>query len=172
MCAFYLPPHSKKKSALIEHISLKTQYPESAFICGGDKNDLNIQLLLNIDPSFRQIVSNPTYRQAVLDVIVTDIGQYYMEPLIRPPLQPDNPATASPSDHRIAFAKTKPSSAHPVKRETKIQTVRPLPDDALAGFSSWVQHKSWEFVFNGRDASDMVDILPSSAQAPAPAGLS
>ena len=64
VCAFYLPPYSKKKSALIEHISLnyftlKAQYPDSAFICGGDKNDLNIQLLLNIDPSFRQIVSSP-----------------------------------------------------------------------------------------------------------------
>ena len=58
ICAFYLPPYSKKKSSLTEHISLnyfrlKSQYPDSAFVCGGDKNDLNIQLLLNIDPTFR-----------------------------------------------------------------------------------------------------------------------
>ena len=62
VCAFYLPPCSKKKSALVEHISLnyyslKSQHPDSAFICGGDKNDLNIKLLLDISPSFRQIVS-------------------------------------------------------------------------------------------------------------------
>ena len=162
VCAFYLPPYSKKKSALIEHISLnyftlKAQYPDSAFICGGDKNDLNIQLLLNIDPSFRQIVSSPTYRQAVLDVLVTDIGQYYKEPIIRPPVQPDNPATASPSDHRIAFAETKTCSIQPVIREARIQTVRPLPAEALSDFASWVQHESWAFVYDGRNPTDMVE---------------
>ena len=87
VCAFYLPPHSRKKSALIEHISLnyfalKSQHPDSAFICGGDKNDLNTQLLLDIHPSLRQIVTKPTYWQSVLDVIITDIGQYYEEPVI------------------------------------------------------------------------------------------
>ena len=46
-CAFYIPPYSRKKSALIEHICLnyyifKSQYTDSAFLCGGDKNDLNI----------------------------------------------------------------------------------------------------------------------------------
>jgi hypothetical protein len=41
---------------------------------------------------------------------VTDIGQYYMEPIIRPAVQPDNLAAASPSDHRIGFAKTKTCS--------------------------------------------------------------
>ena len=162
VCAFYLPPYSKKKSALIEHISLnyftlKSLHPDSAFICGGDKNDLNIQLLLDIDPSFRQIVSSPTYRQSVLDILVTDIGQYYEEPIIRPPVQPDNPATASPSDHKISFAKTKCSSLQPVKRETKSRTVRPLPDEALQGFAGWVQRESWQFVYDGTDTSDMVD---------------
>ena len=162
VCAFYLPPYSKKKSALIEHISLnyftlKAQYPDSAFICGGDKNDLNIQLLLNIDPSFRQIVSSPTYRQAVLDVLVTDIGQYYKEPIIRPPVQPDNPATASPSDHRIAFAETHTCSIQPVIREVRIQTVRPLPAEALSDFASWVPHESWAFVYDGRNPTDMVE---------------
>ena len=162
VCAFYLPPYSKKKSALIEHISinyftLKSLHSESAFICGGDKNDLNIQLLLDIDPSFRQIVSSPTYRQSVLDILVTDIGQYYEEPIIRPPVQPDNPATASPSDHKISFAKTKCSSLQPVKRETKSRTVRPLPDEALQGFAGWVQRESWQFVYDGTDTSDMVD---------------
>ena len=67
VCAFYLPPYSKKKSALVEHISLnyyslKSQHPDAAFICGGDKNYLNIKLLLDISPSFRQKVFKPTYK--------------------------------------------------------------------------------------------------------------
>ena len=62
VCSFYIPPNSRKKTALIQHISLnyyicKTLHPDSAFVCGGDKNDLNIQLLLDIHPCFRQLVT-------------------------------------------------------------------------------------------------------------------
>ena len=78
-----------------------------------------------------------------------------MEPTIRPAVQPDNPATASPSDHRIVFAKVRPFN-QPVKREITSHTVRPLPDEAISGFAGWVQHESWEFVYNGLDTSDMV----------------
>ena len=161
ICAFYLPPYSKKKSAMVEHISLtyfalKSQYPNSAFICGGDKNDLNVNLLLNICPSFHQIVTKPTYKQAVLDILVTDIGQYYQEPTIRQAVQPDNPNTGSPSDLNIVFAEVNTCSTKPVKRETISHTVRPLPNDAIAGFASWVQHESWKFVYDGVDVSDMV----------------
>ena len=164
VCAFYSPPKSRKKSALINHISinyfiLKSQHPDSAFICGGDKNDLNLQLLLDIDPSFRQIVTKPTYNQSVLEVIVTDIGQYYLEPIIRPAVQPDNPASASPSDHSIAFAKANTSSDIPVERTFRSHTIRPLPDEAISGFASWVQHEPWTFVYDGLDVSDMVDRL-------------
>ena len=142
ICAFYSPPNSRKKSALINHISinyfiLKSQYPESAFVCGGDKNDLNLQLLLEIDPSFRQIVTKPTYKQSILEVIVTDIGHYYLEPIIWPPVQPDNPASASPSDHSIAFAKDNTSSDIPVQRTFRSHTIKPFPDEALSGFVSW-----------------------------------
>ena len=162
VCSFYIPPKSKKKSALIQHISLnyfilKSQYPDSAFVCGGDKNDLNTQLLLDIHPSFRQIVTKPTYKKSVLDVLVTDIGHYYLEPIIRPPVQPDNPAGACPSDHSIVFAKANVSPDQPVQREARYHTIRPLPDLALANFASWIQHESWEFVYNGTDTSDMVD---------------
>ena len=124
VCAFYLPPNSRKKSALIEHIStnyfsLKSRHPNSSIICGGDKNDLHTQLLLNIDPSFRQIVTKPTYKQTILDVLITDIGQYYLEPIIRPAVQPDNPNSASSSDHRIVFAKANTNSHQPVLKEYK-----------------------------------------------------
>ena len=158
--AFYLPPYSRKKSALVEHISLnyfalKSQYPNSAFICGGDKNDMNTHLLLNICPSLRQIVTQPTYRHAVLDVLVTDLGQYYKEPLIRPAVQPDNPRTGAPSDHRIVFAQVNTSTMQPVLRTSRTHTVRPLTDDAIAGFASWVQQESWEFVYDGKDPSEM-----------------
>ena len=161
VCVFYSPPSSKKKSALINHISLnyyilKGQYPDSAFICGGDKNDLNVQLLLDISSSFRQLVTLPTYRQSVLDVLVTDLGQYYLVPEIRPPVLPDNPALAVPSDHSIVLVKTIPTLCQPVKRVVHTRTVRPLPQSAVAAFGNWIQHEPWTFVYDGINVSDMV----------------
>ena len=120
----------------LNYFSLKSQYPDAAFVCGGDKNDMNINLLLGIHPSFRQIVSKPTYKQAILDVLVTDMGQYYLEPLIRPAVLPDNPTTASPSDHRIAFANINTCTSKPAPRVTVSHTVRPLNREALSAFAS------------------------------------
>ena len=162
VCAFYSPPYSKKKSALVNHISLnyynlKAQYPESAFLCGGDKNDLNEQLLLDISPTFRQIVTLPTYRLSVLDVMVTDIGQYYLLPAIKPPVLPDNPASAVPSDHSIVHIKTIPTSCQPVQRVVLTRTVRPLPQEAVLSFGNWIQQEPWTFVYDGTNVSDMVE---------------
>ena len=160
VCAFYLPPHSRKKSALISHISLnyfvfKSTFPDSAVLIGGDKNDLDLKLLLDIDPSLKQLVTLPTHRQSVLDIIVTDLGQFYNEPIIRPPLQPDNPDTACPSDHNIVFVTPNTNSCLPVKRETTVRITRPLPVVALNRFANWIQHESWTFVYDGADPTDM-----------------
>jgi hypothetical protein len=68
VCAFYLPPSSRKKSALVEHInlnyfSLKSQYPSSAFVCGGDKNDLTFSSSSTLTPAFAKLSPNlPTSR--------------------------------------------------------------------------------------------------------------
>ena len=63
----YVLSLQQEKATIVDHItvnyfSFKSMYPDSTFILGGDKNDLNVQLLLNIDPSFCQIVSKPTYK--------------------------------------------------------------------------------------------------------------
>ena len=102
-------------------------------------------------------MDQPTYKQAILDILVTDIGHYYHAPTIRPPVQPDNPAQASPSDHSIVFAKANSSSSQPIVRVGRSHIVRPISDAALSNFAEWVQHESWEYVFNGTDSSDMVN---------------
>ena len=164
ICSFYIPPNSRKKTALINHMSLnyfifKSRYPDSAFIAGGDKNDLNLGHILDIDPSLRQLVTQPTYRQSILDVLITDLGQYYNEPSIRPAVQPDNPVIASSSDHKIVFVEPNSNACQPVKRHSTYRKVRPLPNSALAKFAQWVQHEPWTFVYDGRNSSDMADRL-------------
>ena len=53
VCSFYSVPHSTKKTQLIEHITinysqLKVGHKNCFFLCGGDKNDLNIKHILDI----------------------------------------------------------------------------------------------------------------------------
>ena len=164
ICSFYIPQNSRKKTVIVSHISLnyfifKSRFPDSAFIAGGDKNDLHLGHLLDIDPSFRQLVTLPTYRQSILDVLITDLGQYYNEPLIHPAVQPDNPTLASPSDHKIVFVEPNTNSCQPVKRHTTYRTVRPLPDSSLALFAQWIQQEPWTFIYDGSNPTDMADRL-------------
>ena len=54
--AFYSPPRSRKKSALLDHIIttchvLMTKYPNAVFVIGGDRNEMSISPLLDSIPS-------------------------------------------------------------------------------------------------------------------------
>ena len=71
-------------------------------------------------------------------------------------MQPDDPTIANPSDHKIAFVEPHTDASKPVPRETLCRIVRPLSDDNIAAFTSWIQHEPWTFVYDGADASDMV----------------
>ena len=162
VCAFYCPPRSRKKSKLVEHITveyfkLKSIHPGAAFVCGGDKNDLDIKHLLNISSSFRQIVTRPTYRNSILDILVTDIGHLYNEPVIRPAVKPDIEGHGVPSDHNIVLATTISNPLGQVKRSCITKTSRPLTTEAKQKIASWIQNESWNSVSNCSDVSLMVD---------------
>ena len=162
VCSFYCPPRSRKKTKLVEHISvnyftMKSIYPNSAFIGGGDKNDLNIKHLLDINPCFRQIVTKPSYKNSVLEVIVTDIGHFFNEPVIRPALLPDVPGHGVPSDHKIVFAKAIKDHSKPTKRSCLIKSSRPFTTEAKVKLAFWIQNESWESVTNCNDSDTMVE---------------
>ena len=161
VCAFYCPPRSSKKKKLIEHISteyykLKSAQPRSAFICGGDKNDLHVKHLLDISPSFRQIITRATHNNSILECLITDIGHLYNEPIIRPPIKPDVEGQGVPSDHSIAFATPIIDGKKP-KRTCLVKTSRPLTTEAKQKLESWIQSESWLSVTKCENASDMVE---------------
>ena len=130
VCAFYSPPRSRTKSKLVDHIGVnffkqKSLHPNSFFVCGGDKNDLNSRLLVDISPTLHQIVTKPTYKNSVLEVIITDMGHLYSEPVVRPPVQPDDPNHGVPSDHAIALALPLLKAGEPAKRDRTSSTSTP-----------------------------------------------
>ena len=150
--AFYSPPSKGKNQALLDHLittahSLLTKYPKAGLIIGGDRNSLDITPLITALPRTLQIVTKPTHNGKILDIIVTNLHQFYANPYILPPVMPDNFRTHKQSDHAYAVATPLAVSTSKVTREYTIRTVRPTPETARRGFGLWLLSESWESVY-------------------------
>ena len=150
LCSFYCPPNSRKKSSLIEHLTitinrLKIEHPNANFIIGGDKNDLNENEILSICPSFRQLVLKPTRKSKTLTVVITDLHRFYQEPLIIPPVPVDPGASGSPSDHLgvLVLPVNAPVTTNKTKKEI---TIRPIKESSLLSFGQQFASEDWEFL--------------------------
>ena len=148
VASFYSPPKSKKKAKLLDHLLstihiLLTKFPNAGVIIGADKNDLNISSLLLGIPKVKQIVTKNTYKDKILDIIITNLHQYYMEPEIVPPVLPDNPNYGAPSDHKVPVAT--PLSRHDqnsVRHYREVQ-FRPTPQEGVDSFGDWLNSEDW-----------------------------
>ena len=66
VCSFYSVPYSKKKVQLVQHLAinyaeLKSKYKNCFFLFGGDKNDLQINNILEIAPTLQMHNTKPTH---------------------------------------------------------------------------------------------------------------
>ena len=73
--ALYLPPHSKMKSKMSDHIvttlhQLLTVFPMAGIMGGGDRNDWNLQPVLDAVPRFQNLQHLPTLNGKNLDVFL------------------------------------------------------------------------------------------------------
>ena len=53
--SFYSPPNSRKNGKLIQHLisqmhQLLTKYPNAGYVCGGDKNQMGVQAIIDALP--------------------------------------------------------------------------------------------------------------------------
>ena len=132
------PPNSKKKGALIDHIvstinKLKIIHPKASCIIAGDKNDLNMNDILAMSPSFRQIVLKPTRKNRILTIVITDLHQFYQEPAIIPPVPVDEGADGVPSDHNGVLVLPLCFS-EPTGKTKRQVSVRPITESAIESF--------------------------------------
>ena len=86
-------------------------------IISGDKNDLDVKLLLSVDPSLKRINNKPTRCPKLLDVVI-------------PPIVPDLPDKGVPSDHLGVIGM--PHINNEPRKTSKIhKMIRPLPDSLM-----------------------------------------
>ena len=90
-----------------------TKFLGAAVFLAGDKNELPLPSLLLGLPNFVQSVAHPTHKDKIIDVIVTNCGQYYTVPEVTSTILLDNPRHAAPSDHMVLVARPVARSACP-----------------------------------------------------------
>ena len=158
---FYSPPGKGKNNALLDHLtttanSLLSKYPKAGLILGGDKNGMNVSPLITSLPRTLQIVTKNTHNDKILDIVLTNLHQYYAVPVVLSPVKPDNPSTHKDSDHKYAVAVPLDKSISKCTREYTIRSVRPTPDTARKQFGAWLLSEEWELVFKATNPTDKV----------------
>ena len=144
---------------------LLTKYPNAGIIIGADKNELNISSLIDGLPRVRQIVTKNTYKDKIIDIILTNLHQLYKVPIIAPPVAPDDPRYAKPSDHSIPIAIPLSDNEDCQTREYQTKTVRPLPDVKIDMFGNWIKGECWEEISQSLKPTEQVKVLEEIFQS-------
>ena len=135
--------------------SLLTKYPNAGLVIGGDKNEWKIGPLIASLPRLKQIVSLATCNLKTLDVLLTNLWQWYSVPVVVPPVPCDDPTKGVPSDHSTPVAYPL-SNNHRVKNVYTTKTARPLPDSGIREFGQWILSEDWVSVTDNISSTEQV----------------
>ena len=166
-CALYCKPNSKRKSLLLDHISdayniLSTKYGRGLhFVLAGDTNDLKLDSILNLHPSFVQIVHKWTGMDppAILDPIIMTFSNLYQEPVCLEPLDADPDKCGVKSDHRIVVARPITTINNKCGRQTRKIKFRPFPESGMIKMKEWFIDQTWQEVYRAESAHDKAEIF-------------
>ena len=107
-------------------------------------------------------MKQPTRGLRVIDIIMSNLGKFYDEPIIVPAIIPDRANKGVPSDHCgvVATPHTNPSMP---KQRTKItKTIQPLPESLISVFGDKLSQLNWSNIDKAQSPTDMVQLLQNS----------
>ena len=157
--SIYIAPRSKHKQETVDHIidvifQMKARYGNQVnYMISGDFNKYPISDILSANGAIKQVISVPTRKSAVLEVILTDLATLYHPPSSLAPLEVDKGKKGSDSDHNtIVFA---PRSNTQFKKDRQVNTIshRPLPPSRIQQFGQDIVQHSWSEVLESQDAN-------------------
>ena len=147
--ALYLPPKSKMKSKMNDHIvttlhQLLTVFPRAGIMGGGDRNDWCVNQILPAIPRFQNLQHKATLNGKNLDIFLSNLGAFYSSPVVVPSVNPDNPARGKRSDHSVPVIYPLDNNRIKESTEYKVRTTRPLPDSGVRRFGKAMMEEDWK----------------------------
>ena len=164
VCSYYYADSKRTpRGILYDHIAetcniILAKYGEKTdFILSADSNKLNLNPIINMFPSFCQVVKVPTRLNppSTLDTIITSLAKYYNEPVAKPPLSNDstNP-NGKPSDHLVVYWSPISCDVESQPREYRQVSFKPITDSGLAKFSDWLNQQNWSKLYHMTDVNE------------------
>ena len=138
--SIYVSPKSRHKAETINHIIETLHYARSLynndihFLFGGDFNRLDISEILNSYGALKQFVSTPTRKNALLEILLTDLHPVFHPPTTIAPLQVDADKVGSDSDHNVVVMAPRTNSQYKAERVRKTKVIRPTPQSKIDDF--------------------------------------
>ena len=156
VCAVYYPGstsnYAPPKEDIILHLTsnvlkLRTKYFNPLFFLMGDFNDLPIHEICTTC-ELKQIVKDPTRKEAILDLILTNINNDLFE-------NPKTMPKIGDADHYSLLVKPK-NYVKPKTENIKIK-MRKYPKSAMIGFGNWITTFDWSQLVSLTDVNDKTD---------------
>ena len=145
---------------------LRQEHPASRVILAGDRNDLRVEAITDLDPTLKQLVKFCTNKNGdkVLDVILTDSYDLMQEPSVLPPLQVDSDKSGKDSDHKgVKCSPRNNLVPQGVTTRTKI-TVQRFPESKVADFGFKLVKEDWGILEDDMDVDKMVEAFETHSK--------
>ena len=84
-----------------------------------------------------------TGKEAMLDPVITTLSQYYQEPTVLAPLDPDPEKDGKPADHGIVVINPVSTINNKSSRVTKVIRFRPITDSGMQNMQNWLIGEDW-----------------------------
>jgi hypothetical protein len=120
---------------------------------------LPLNPLLLALPRFAQIVAHNTQGEKIIDVLIMSCPELYTVPLGTPPVLPDDPHHAAPSDHRVPMARPLALAPEAVTNVYREKVYRPLPDSMVRVFMKWILSEAWDMIPVDGSPTEQVEIF-------------
>ena len=150
-CVVYKPP-SSDNNAFIEHLCTTldlalNKHPNAGIFLLGDFNRCPVSSLLR-HFTLRQIVKNPTRKDAILDLILTNMSNICDAPKVIAPI--------GLSDHNSVLCVLKKCKS--MNKCKKIQ-IRPRNSSAKRAFGRWLTNYNWSNLYHTTSCEQKLELF-------------
>ena len=170
VASIYSKPNSRKKTALLDHISdtftfLSSKYDQGLhWLLAGDTNDLKLDTILSLHPNMRQVVTKRTRLKSkppgILDTITTTLSNYYQIPEVYPPLRSDT--GMSESDHLIVMMSPIDRINNKSARVNRSVMVRKMPESKILVLEETFRNFDWSKLYAAESAHEKAEIFQTT----------